>query len=136
MCRIAAGRDLNAWMITEGWAFAYRRYSLDYVAEEARARAAKRGVRQGEVVAPWEWRKGVRLGSTRSTTRQESGRCHQGQHRQERHAHLPCAGRAVLRPDANQYVEGGTVVLHRGRGAGSGLAAFTTITPALRRTVQ
>ena len=28
------------------------------------------------------------------------------------------------------------MVLHRGRGAGGGLAAFTTITPALRRTGQ
>ena len=69
------GGDLNAWMVTEGWAFAYRRYSLDYVDEESRARAAKRGVWRGEVVAPWEWRKGVRLGGSRSTTRQESERC-------------------------------------------------------------
>ena len=69
------GGDLNAWMVTEGWAFAYRRYSLDYVDEESRAQAAKRGVWRGEVVAPWEWRKGVRLGGTQSTTRQESERC-------------------------------------------------------------
>ena len=33
---------------------------------------------------------------------------HQGQHRQERHAHLPRAGRAVLRADSNQHVEGGS----------------------------
>ncbi len=58
-CRVA-GRDLNAWMVGKGWAFAYRRYSRAYVDEEARARAARRGVWSGEVVAPWKWRKGQR----------------------------------------------------------------------------
>ena len=33
VCR-AADVDLNAWMVTNGWALAYRRYSTDYVAEE------------------------------------------------------------------------------------------------------
>lgn len=56
------GRDLSAWMIGEGWALAYRQYSLAYMAEESRARAARRGVWQGEFVAPHEWRKGRRLG--------------------------------------------------------------------------
>ncbi len=54
-CSIA-GRDLNAWMVAGGWAFAYRRYSRAYVDEEARARAARRGVWLGEVVRPWRWR--------------------------------------------------------------------------------
>lgn len=58
-CSIA-GRDINAWMVRQGWAFAYRRYSRAYVDEEARARAERRGVWMGEVVAPWEWRKGRR----------------------------------------------------------------------------
>ena len=69
----ASGRDLNAWMVAEGWAFAYRRYSNAYVGEESAARAARRGVWRGEVVPPWEWRKGKRLGGTRTTARQESG---------------------------------------------------------------
>ena len=68
--------DLNAWMVAEGWAFAYRRYSNAYVGEESAARAARRGVWRGEVVPPWEWRTGKRLGGTRTTARQESGgRC-------------------------------------------------------------
>ena len=75
VCR-ASGMDLNAWMVAEGWAFAYRRYSNAYVGEESAARAARRGVWRGEVVPPWEWRKGKRLGGTRTTARQESGgRC-------------------------------------------------------------
>ena len=72
----ASGTDLNAWMVAEGWAFAYRRYSNAYVAQESGARTARRGLWRGDVIPPWDWRKGKRLGGTRTTTRQESsGRC-------------------------------------------------------------
>ena len=30
--------DLNRWMVANGWAVAYKRYSVDYVASEAAAR--------------------------------------------------------------------------------------------------
>lgn len=60
VCRVGAA-DVNAWMAAEGWAFAYRKYSRRYVAEEAAAKAARRGIWRGEVVAPWDWRKGKRL---------------------------------------------------------------------------
>ncbi len=60
VCRLD-GRNMNAWMVAQGWALAYRRYSLDYVQAEAAARAARRGVWRGEVVAPWDWRRGTRL---------------------------------------------------------------------------
>ncbi len=49
-----AGEDLEKWMVANGWTLAYRRYSLDYVDEEADARAS-------EFVRPWEWRRGKRL---------------------------------------------------------------------------
>jgi hypothetical protein len=49
--------DLGAWMVSEGLALAYRRYSHDYVDEEAEARAARRGVWAGEFVKPREWRR-------------------------------------------------------------------------------
>ena len=39
--------DLNAMMVREGWALAYRRYSMDYVDEEAVARDARVGVWRG-----------------------------------------------------------------------------------------
>ena len=32
--------DLNRWMVANGWAVAYRRYSEDYVPEEDAAREA------------------------------------------------------------------------------------------------
>ncbi len=56
-----AGEDLEKWMVSQGWALAYRRYSLDYVDEEADARAARRGIWASEFVKPWEWRRGKRL---------------------------------------------------------------------------
>ena len=39
----------------DGWAFAYRKYSIGYVADEMAAKAARRGVWRGDVVAPWDW---------------------------------------------------------------------------------
>ena len=56
-----AGEDLGEWMVAQGWALAYRRYSLDYVDEEAEARAARRAIWTSEFVTPWEWRRGKRL---------------------------------------------------------------------------
>ncbi len=54
------GIDLNAQMVRDGWALAYRRYSLDYVGEEAEARAAGRGMWRGQFIEPWEWRSAQR----------------------------------------------------------------------------
>ena len=55
------GEDLNAWLVSEGHALAYRRYSLKYVDQEEAARAARRGIWAGDFVAPWDWRRGERL---------------------------------------------------------------------------
>ena len=57
---MADGEDLNAWMVAQGHALAYRRYSSDYVDEEALARRDRRGLWAGAFVAPWDWRRGVR----------------------------------------------------------------------------
>ena len=54
-CSIA-GRDINAWMVEEGWALAYRRYSHAYVVQEARAQRGRRGLWRSQFVPPWEWR--------------------------------------------------------------------------------
>ncbi|TCL09301.1 endonuclease YncB(thermonuclease family) [Shimia isoporae] len=55
------GKTLNAWLVREGWAIAYTRFSDDYVREERAARRAKRGIWQGSFVAPEDWRRGTRL---------------------------------------------------------------------------
>ena len=57
----AGGVDLNAWLVANGWALAYRQFSGDYVAEEEEAQANRRGIHRGEFVAPWDWRRGERL---------------------------------------------------------------------------
>jgi endonuclease YncB( thermonuclease family) len=49
--------DLNARMVRDGWALAYRRYAPDYVPQETEARAAGSGIWQGQFVEPWEWRR-------------------------------------------------------------------------------
>ena len=51
------GKDLNALMVSEGWALAYRDYSNKYVARENVAREARRGIWAMEFVPPWEWRR-------------------------------------------------------------------------------
>lgn len=51
------GEDLNSWMVAQGWALAYRKYSEDYVDEEAKAKASELGIWGSEFVAPWDWRK-------------------------------------------------------------------------------
>lgn len=52
----AGRRDVNAEMVRQGWATAYRNHSLAYVAQEAEARAAKRGIWRGSFENPQRWR--------------------------------------------------------------------------------
>src|SRR5262249_50788515 len=51
-----AGASISAWMVREGWAVAYRRYSQDFVADEAVARSAKRGIWRSAFLLPWAGR--------------------------------------------------------------------------------
>ena len=48
--------DLNRWMVANGWAVAYRRYSLDYAADEAAARPSGINIWSGNFDMPWNWR--------------------------------------------------------------------------------
>ncbi len=56
------GEDLSRLMVANGWAVAYRRYAPDYVADEERARRARRGIWSGRFELPWDWRRGHRGG--------------------------------------------------------------------------
>ena len=56
VCR-AGQIELGAWMVGNGWAVAYRRYSMDYVIDEEQARKASRGIWRGEFMMPWDWRR-------------------------------------------------------------------------------
>lgn len=57
----AGGQDLNAWLVANGWALAYRQFSEDYVGEEEQARSNGRGIHRGLFIDPWDWRRGERL---------------------------------------------------------------------------
>jgi endonuclease YncB( thermonuclease family) len=52
------GRDMNAEMVRQGHAWAFVRYSSSYVREEAEAKAAGRGIWQGQAIPAWDYRKG------------------------------------------------------------------------------
>ena len=44
ICYTADGTDLNGWLVRQGYALAYRRYSTKYVPQEAQARANRAGI--------------------------------------------------------------------------------------------
>jgi endonuclease YncB( thermonuclease family) len=50
------GEDIQKWLVRNGWALAYARFSHDYDADEKAARDARAGMWQGAFIAPWDWR--------------------------------------------------------------------------------
>lgn len=53
----AGGENMNAWMVRNGWAVAYRQYGgAIYDAEEDAAKSARRGIWSGPFMMPWDWR--------------------------------------------------------------------------------
>ena len=55
VCR-RGGQDIGRWMAVNGWAVAYRRYSVDYVRDEEVAHQANRGIWASRFEMPWDWR--------------------------------------------------------------------------------
>jgi endonuclease YncB( thermonuclease family) len=51
-----SGVNINSWLVSEGLAVAYRRYSREYIPEEYLARIAGRGLWAGTFQMPWEFR--------------------------------------------------------------------------------
>jgi endonuclease YncB( thermonuclease family) len=52
--------DIQARLVSNGWALAYRKYSSEYVSAEDLAKSKKIGLWQGDFQAPWDWRKAHR----------------------------------------------------------------------------
>lgn len=48
--------NLNAWMVKNGWAIAYRYYSERYVSQEAYAKSNSLGIWQSQFLEPFKWR--------------------------------------------------------------------------------
>ncbi|RPG96909.1 MAG: thermonuclease family protein [Candidatus Pelagibacter sp. TMED165] len=49
--------NLNKWMVRNGYAVAYRRYSKDYIKDENYAKKNKLGLWSGTFMQPEKWRK-------------------------------------------------------------------------------
>ena len=49
--------NLNKWMVRNGYAIAYRRYSKDYIDDEDYAKKNKMGLWSGNFINPEKWRK-------------------------------------------------------------------------------
>ncbi len=56
VCR-AGSTHLNAWIVENGWAVAYRFYSKAYIKDEHKAKAGRKGIWRGTFAMPWDWRK-------------------------------------------------------------------------------
>lgn len=50
-------QDLSSWMVQNGWAVAYRKYSTAYVDDEQAANDARANIWSGNFEMPWAWRK-------------------------------------------------------------------------------
>jgi endonuclease YncB( thermonuclease family) len=55
VCALADGSDVNAWMVREGFAIASG-FAGAYAAEQAQAKAARRGIWDGTFISPANWR--------------------------------------------------------------------------------
>jgi endonuclease YncB( thermonuclease family) len=61
ICSVDGG-NLNQWLVLNGWAVAYRKYSKDYIKVETIAKSRETGIWSGDFILPWKWRRGKRLG--------------------------------------------------------------------------
>lgn len=48
--------SMSRWLVRNGWALAFRRYSVDFIPDEDYARERKAGLWAGAFIAPWDWR--------------------------------------------------------------------------------
>ena len=51
------GADINAQMVENGYAWAYRRFSKKYAPQESAAKFEKLGLWRDDPIPPWEWRR-------------------------------------------------------------------------------
>src|SRR5829696_2336927 len=55
ICRVS-GEDLGAILVRDGLAWAFTRFSVDYVDQQEEARVANRGLHAHDCAPAWEWR--------------------------------------------------------------------------------
>ena len=49
--------NLNSWLVSNGYAVAYRKYSKKYISNEINAKNEKKGLWQGKFEMPWDFRR-------------------------------------------------------------------------------
>ena len=49
--------NLNSWLVSNGYAVAYRKYSKKYISDEMNAKNKKLGIWQGKFEMPWDFRR-------------------------------------------------------------------------------
>ncbi|MDC3099084.1 thermonuclease family protein [Candidatus Pelagibacter sp.] len=49
--------NLNSWLVSNGYAVAYRKYSKKYISDEMNAKNNKLGIWQGKFEMPWDFRR-------------------------------------------------------------------------------
>ena len=49
--------NLNSWLVSNGYAVAYRKYSKKYISNEINAKNEKKGLWQGKFEMPWDYRR-------------------------------------------------------------------------------
>ena len=57
--------DLNRWMVANGWAVAFRQYSVDYVAERLPTSGVRSNIWSGGFEMPWDWRRSTTIEGSR-----------------------------------------------------------------------
>ena len=50
-------QNLNSWLVSNGYAVAYRKYSKKYISDEMNAKNNKLGIWQGKFEMPWDFRR-------------------------------------------------------------------------------
>ena len=134
VCRVA-GADVNAWMVDQGWAVAYRKYSTDYVSHETAAKRARRGVWRGDFVEPSRWRRGERLEATAGSLRAIAAS--RGTSAARAPASTTCrAARSTRGPaSTRRRASGGSVLrVRRARRGGGGRSADRSVLRSERRS--
>ena len=61
--------DVADWLVRQGHALAFKKYSYVYINAENEARKAKRGLWSGKFRMPWEWRDQRRYGGDKEYNR-------------------------------------------------------------------
>lgn len=61
------GQSVNRWMVSSGWAVAYRQYATAFVADESMAQQQKRNIWSGSFQVPSDFRRAKRASSVKAS---------------------------------------------------------------------